>query len=218
MVAAVVMKRPLQQFIWWKQTERRVSANHQIKSSDLGSKSASRLLPSTSTIAIYSCYSQPKSWYSLYHPMQDGRLSWPRHCSKGVWVVSKVVYWSHCRDKHNCPQWDLNPRSLSMSIRHIITRPLWHAINCSTSLDIKIRSFRRHSSQPIAYIGTQETNPNLTKPRREPVDHRILQRKIIIKPECGPMSNVMVALPNIAGALCSTLQSLARTHSSSAGQ
>jgi len=27
--------------------------------------------------------------------------------------------------------------------------------------------------------------------------------------ECGPMPNVMAALPNINGALCSTLQSLA---------
>jgi len=30
--------------------------------------------------------------------------------------------------------------------------------------------------------------------------------------ECGPMPNVMVALPNIGGALCSTLQSLADAH------
>jgi len=34
----------------------------------------------------------------------------------------------------------------------------------------------------------------------------------IIKLECGPMPNVMVALPNIAGALCSTPQSLADAH------
>ena len=30
--------------------------------------------------------------------------------------------------------------------------------------------------------------------------------------ECGPMTNVMAALPNIGGALCSTLQSLADAH------
>jgi len=30
--------------------------------------------------------------------------------------------------------------------------------------------------------------------------------------ECGPMPNVMVALPNIGGALCSTPQSLAGAH------
>jgi len=31
----------------------------------------------------------------------------------------------------------------------------------------------------------------------------------ITKLECGPMPNLMVALPNIGGALCSTQQSLA---------
>ena len=30
--------------------------------------------------------------------------------------------------------------------------------------------------------------------------------------ECGPMPNLMVALPNIGGALCSTPQSLANAH------
>jgi len=30
--------------------------------------------------------------------------------------------------------------------------------------------------------------------------------------ECAPMSNLMVALPNIGGALCSTPQSLANAH------
>jgi len=30
--------------------------------------------------------------------------------------------------------------------------------------------------------------------------------------ECGPMPNVMAALPNIGGALCSTPQSLADAH------
>jgi len=32
------------------------------------------------------------------------------------------------------------------------------------------------------------------------------------KLQCGPMSNVMAALPNIGGALCSTPQSLADAH------
>jgi len=38
------------------------------------------------------------------------------------------------------------------------------------------------------------------------------------KLECGPMPNVMAALPNIDGALCSTSQSLARAHCSTAVQ
>jgi len=33
-----------------------------------------------------------------------------------------------------------------------------------------------------------------------------------MKLECGPMPNLMVALPNIRGALCSTPQSLADAH------
>jgi len=32
------------------------------------------------------------------------------------------------------------------------------------------------------------------------------------KSECGPMPNVMAALPNIGGAVCSTPQSLADAH------
>jgi len=36
--------------------------------------------------------------------------------------------------------------------------------------------------------------------------------KDINKLECGPMPNLMVALPNIGGALCSTPQSLADAH------
>ena len=34
----------------------------------------------------------------------------------------------------------------------------------------------------------------------------------IVTIECGPMPNVMAALPNIGGALCSTPQSLADAH------
>jgi len=51
--------------------------------------------------------------------------------------------------------------------------------------------------------------------------HIILSSEILIiknKLECGPVPNVMVALPNIGGALCSTPQSLARAHCSSAVQ
>jgi len=36
--------------------------------------------------------------------------------------------------------------------------------------------------------------------------------------ECGPVPNVMAALPNIGGALCSMLQSLADAHYQSAVQ
>jgi len=47
---------------------------------------------------------QPESWYSFCQLMACGRLSRPRHCSRGVQPVPNAVYISGCRDKHNnCP-------------------------------------------------------------------------------------------------------------------
>jgi len=40
------------------------------------------------------------------------------------------------------------------------------------------------------------------------VSHKVSKSKL----ECGPMPNLMIALPNIGGALCSTPQSLADAH------
>jgi len=37
--------------------------------------------------------------YPFYHPVKGGRLSQPRHCSKGTQPVPKAVYRSGC-DKH----------------------------------------------------------------------------------------------------------------------
>jgi len=39
---------------------------------------------------------------SFYRPAEGGRLSPPRHCSKGAQPVPKAVYCSGCRDKHHC--------------------------------------------------------------------------------------------------------------------
>ena len=44
------------------------------------------------------------------------------------------------------------------------------------------------------------------KKEEEEEERRRNRMKIL---ECGPMPNLMVALPNVAGALCSTPQSLA---------
>ena len=57
---------------------------------------------------------EPESWYSFYRTMEGGRLSRPRHCSKGVQPVPKAVYHSDCRDKHNCPRWDSNLGPLTL--------------------------------------------------------------------------------------------------------
>jgi len=47
----------------------------------------------------------------------------------------------------------------------------------------------------------------------------LYDKSVILKQlECGPMPNLMIALQNIGGALCSTPQSLARGHCSTAVQ
>jgi len=43
----------------------------------------------------------------------------------------------------------------------------------------------------------------------ETVSSKVFHNEFQIELECGPMPNVMVALLNIGGALCSTPQSLA---------
>jgi len=48
--------------------------------------------------------------------------------------------------------------------------------------------------------------------------HNVNGDKSKIAIECGPMPNVMAALPDIGGAVCSTPQSLADAHYQSAVQ
>jgi len=48
--------------------------------------------------------------------------------------------------------------------------------------------------------------------RNYPQHSKVAHVKKRMQLECGPMPNVMVALPNIGGAFCSTPQSLADAH------
>jgi len=73
---------------------------------------------------------QPKSWYSFYHPTEGGRLSRLRHCSKGVQPVPKAVYHSGCRDKQ-VPAVRFEPGSSHTAVRHVTARPLRH---CKTMM------------------------------------------------------------------------------------
>ena len=59
----------------------------------------------------------------IYRPTEGGRLSRHRHCSKGAQPVTKVVYRSSCRDKHNRPQCDSNS---GLVIRQSDALPLGH--------------------------------------------------------------------------------------------
>ena len=89
----------------------------QTKPVDLGCESAENWqLSSTSTIAIV-IITQSVGWYSFYRPTKGGRLSRPKHYSKGAQPVLKTVYRSSCRDKHNCQRRDSNLDPLTTAVR-----------------------------------------------------------------------------------------------------
>jgi len=126
-ILLLLSSREFTRFIWWMQTERRVAANPQTKPINLGCESAENwLLPSTSTIAIC-CYYSSVSWYSFYRPTMGGRLSRPRHCSKGVqpMPMPKATYRSGCPDKHNRLWCDSKMGPLTPQSDAVTTRPLW---------------------------------------------------------------------------------------------
>jgi len=83
-----------------------VAANPQTKPTDLDCESARKKwqLPSASTLAIYYYSARELILILFYCPTEGGRLSRPRHCSRGVQPVPKAVCRSGCRDKHNCPR------------------------------------------------------------------------------------------------------------------
>ena len=56
--------------------------------------------------------------------MKGGRLSRPKHCSKGAQPVLKTVYRSSCRDKHNCQRRDSNLGPLTPQSDALTTRLL----------------------------------------------------------------------------------------------
>jgi len=81
-------------------------------------------------IGVY--YYSARELILIYRPTEGGRLSRPRHCSKGVQPVAKAVCRSGCRDKHNCPRWDSNlgpltPQSVMLPLGHCDTPCLKHA-------------------------------------------------------------------------------------------
>ena len=70
-----------------------------------------------------------------------------------------------------------------------------------------------HMNTPIGHKLFQHIPRRVAKFRENrPRDVENLVDGKKIKLECGPMPNVMVALPNTGGALCSTPQSLADAH------
>ena len=87
--------REFTRFIGWMQTERRGGRKPRTKPSDLGCESAGRLLPSTSTIAIY--YYSADTHFTVRCTTAGGKLSRPRRWSKGMQPVPEAVHCSGCR-------------------------------------------------------------------------------------------------------------------------
>jgi len=95
---------------------------------------------------------QPESWYSFYRPAEGGRLSQPRHCSKGVQPVPKAVYRSGCRDKHNRLRWDSNLGPLTPQSGML---PLGHCVTASIANGrIVCIAWRRRSLQSMPHTAT----------------------------------------------------------------
>jgi len=94
---------------------------------------------------------------------------------------------------------------------NLIIRSLAH---CQSSLIILCKSVQKFSCK----IANRQTNNNdyisslaeVTKSCN--IQYAMCATQEDKQLECGPMPNVMAALPNIGGALCSTPQSLANAH------
>jgi len=84
-------------------------------------------LPSTSP-SPFVIITHSESWYSIYLPMDGGRLSRPRHCCKGAQPVPKAVYRSGCRDKYKRLRWDSNLGPLTPQSDALTTWPLRPAV------------------------------------------------------------------------------------------
>ena len=74
------MLQALREFFWWMQTLAAGVNQHPDQAKRLDCVPGIKLLPSASTIAILFIVTQPESWYSFCRPVEDGRLSRPRHC------------------------------------------------------------------------------------------------------------------------------------------
>ena len=93
---------------------------------------------------------------------------------------------------------------------------------CSTSCTAITSAFSNSETHHFSYTNlityTSNSNSNfrlILSCKERLVKNNCMQKCPLLMPnklECGPMPNVMAALPNIGGALCSTPQSLADAH------
>jgi len=101
-----------------------MATNQQTKPTDFGCESICRLLPSTSTIAIYYYYLARKLTLILsFHGGWKAELTKALQQGYAAHTQGRSVYHSGCRDKRNCPQSDSNlgpltPQSTVLPVDH----------------------------------------------------------------------------------------------------
>ena len=99
--AVIVAREPLREFtrfIWWiwNSARRPLTFRPSQTTWDVSLPVGCQKPHPSSPFTIIT---QPESWYSFYHPTEGRRLSWPRHCSKGVQPLPKAVYRSGFYEK-----------------------------------------------------------------------------------------------------------------------
>ena len=94
------------------------------------------------------------------------------------------------------------------NISRVIVRVLYLLRRSSTTFKRKHKSIKHNHKSDTSCTCAIQIIFSLSSLRQH---YEVINvyRKMQLQLECGPMPNVMVALPNIGGALCSTPQSLA---------
>jgi len=164
----------------------------------------------------------------------------PLLCRKWVWVYDRLDLCRPWSENQSC-QWPVLPRCLTLKPVYTTQLVCLHRVNihsagcwqpvvsCKQGLSQQMspvikhvagdtfvfqrQTYRLQHAWSLAASAERVCNLKLCK-----ICRQVFRFQNMHKLECGPMPNVMVALPNTGGALCSTPQSLADAHYWSAVQ
>jgi len=111
---AVIMAKPLREFtrfIRWMQIQHWGGRQPSDQAIRLGlGVSQKEMAASVHIHRHHFIITQPESWYSFYRPTKGGRLSRPRHCSKGV---------------NPCPRLYVSVAVTIRPLRHLLIENRW---------------------------------------------------------------------------------------------
>ena len=116
-------------------------------------------------------------------------------------------------------EFTVNLTSFIDTVSQSVCQSVSHSVSLSVCRHCGIYWLRFHVSQIRTFRWNDEiikiklfSDASVDSKRRQCDYEHFAVAGNIVKLECGPMPNLMVALPNIGGALCSTPQSLADAH------